>query len=241
MARAGTGLLLALAPALVGESAALASDSIGIYAVVKKVKYEPDPQNATALRVRLCGAFAKSRITSGDYFAAEAGYMYYSCPTGQEAMCRMQWGEIEAAGKAGKCIGWGVRRNPQNPSQPNDNGSVRTALPVANPDAYPIGMGTGLTPDMSGGTTACSSAEAGTAGLSTAACDETGMPPAPPTPDPQQPTDPPAETPSQGACALSQQGGRGAPFILGGGLFAMALLALGRRARRRGVADAGRA
>lgn len=216
------------------ESSALASDSIGIYSVVKKVRYEPDPQNATALRVRICGAFAKARITSGDYYPAEAGYMYYSCPTGQEAMCRMQWGEIEAAGKAGKCIGWGVRRDPKNPSQPNDNGSVHTALPVGNPDVYELGMGTGMNPDLSGGTAACNSAETATVGLKTEACDAAMMPPVDPPKDPPV-TDPPGQDsppPMQGSCALSQTGRGG--MLFSGSFLGLALLGL-LRLRRRGA------
>lgn len=218
------------------ESAAMASDSIGIYSVIKKVKYEPDPQNSTALRVRICGAFAKARVTNGDYFPAEAGYMYYSCPTGQEAMCRMQWAEIESAGKAGKCIGWGVRRDPKNPSQANDNGSVRTSVPVGNPDVYVLGMGTGMTPDLSGGTTACDSAETATVGLKTDACDAATMPPTDPPKDPPITTDPPVqENPPQmqGACALSQTGRGGMMFSVGVlGLAVAGLLRMRRRAVR---------
>jgi hypothetical protein len=229
-----SGTLLA---ATVGfESAALASDSIGIYAVVKKVKYEPDPQNATALRVRLCGAFAKARVVNGDYFPAEAGYMYYSCPTGQEAMCRMQWAEIETASKGGTCIGWGVRRDPKNPSQPNDNGSVRTALPVANADAYEIGMGTGSNPDLSGGTAACNSAETATVGLKTEACDEANMPPVDPPKDPPVTETPVTTEPTpQGACSLSSRGTSGLTFSMGMvGLFALGLVRGRRRAAQRG-------
>lgn len=150
----------------------------------------------------------------------------------------MQWAEIETASKAGKCTGWGVRRDPKNPSEPNDNGSLRTIVPVGNPDVYELGMGTGTTPDLSGGTAACSSAESATIGLKTEACDAATMPPIDPPKDPPVTPDPPTQDnppQMQGACALSQTGRSGVLFSVGVlGLVGFGLLRVRRRSAVRG-------
>lgn len=122
---------------------ALASDQIGVYAVVRKVKYEPTAGDA--VRVRLCGAFALSNINNGSYFGPMPGYMYYTCPTGQETLCRMQWKEIETAAAASggaKCVAFGMRRDSANPSVANNNGRIRPPTEgITGPDSYPLGMG----------------------------------------------------------------------------------------------------
>jgi hypothetical protein len=118
---------------------ALASDQVGVYTAVKKVRYEPDGTNPA--RIVVCGAFVRANVNTGLYFPPEVGYMYFSCGSGQDAMCKLQWADLAKAASTGGCVGFGQRRDSTNPSQPNNNGTIRTALPVASPDVYPLGMG----------------------------------------------------------------------------------------------------
>ena len=129
-----------LAGALLVPALASASDQIGVYAVVRKVKFEPGPTAGDAVRVRLCGSFALANLANQSYFGPLPGYTYYTCPTGQEALCRMQWSEMLTASTKNDCIAYGQRRDGTGGS--NNNGRIRSPTePVNSPDTYPIGMG----------------------------------------------------------------------------------------------------
>lgn len=126
--------------ALLPAAPASASDQVGVYAVVRKVKFEPGPNANDAVRVRLCGAFALANLSNGSYFGPVSGYTYYTCPTGQEALCRMQWAEMLTASGRAACIAYGQRRD--GTGGPNNNGRIRSPTELVNsPDTYPIGMG----------------------------------------------------------------------------------------------------
>lgn len=141
--------LLPLSLLLLG-GVAHASDPVGVYAVVKKVAYEGDPNAPSA--VRICGAFALSNINNGSYFNPASGYLYYNCRAGEEAMCRMQWKEITATADK-SCVAFGARR--QNGGVENKNGTVRTDLPPQSPDPYPIALGVVAMPMNAEGPTQC--------------------------------------------------------------------------------------
>ena len=74
---------------------ALASDQVGVYTAVKKVRYEPDGTNPA--RIVVCGAFVRANVNTGLYFPPEVGYMYFSCGSGQDAMCKLQWADLAKA------------------------------------------------------------------------------------------------------------------------------------------------
>ncbi|MFO0577157.1 MAG: hypothetical protein U1A78_24390 [Polyangia bacterium] len=131
---------LVAATVLCAAAPASASDQLGVYAVVRKVKFEPGTTSSDASRVRLCGAFALANINNGSYFGPVAGYMYYNCPAGQDTLCRMQWQEMLTASASAKCVGYGQRRD--GSGNANNNGRIRPpSETVANPDFYPVGMG----------------------------------------------------------------------------------------------------
>jgi hypothetical protein len=121
--------------------AAHASDQVGVYALPSAIAFEPDAANpATATRVKVSGWFtiANGPIGSGDQYAAPAmGYVYYACPSGMEATCRMEWTDIRNAADGVTCIGWGSRSLFPTPG----NGSVRTSATASSPDAFPLAMG----------------------------------------------------------------------------------------------------
>jgi hypothetical protein len=120
--------------ALLGSRTTLkASDPTGLYAVVQKVVLEPS--ETEPLRIQIWGAFALwDKRTPDDYQAPKAGYLYYSCPKGQETTCRNEWSDIKSVAGQGQGIGFGARFR--------ETGRVRKAdeQPTA-PDVYPIRMG----------------------------------------------------------------------------------------------------
>jgi hypothetical protein len=125
---------LALVGACVAGAVTLhASDFVGVYAVVEKVVLEP---NASAPdRVQVWGAFALSDGKRGSgYEAAQRGYLYYSCPAGQQAICQREWADLQRV--AGKDIGVGFG------GRYVANGRIRKLdEKPASPDPYPIERG----------------------------------------------------------------------------------------------------
>ncbi len=117
-------------------SPALASDPFGTYARVDKVTYSPDKANATI--VQIDGVFALSK--GGSTYAPPApGYMYFQCKAGDEAMCRLQWADIESVIGTKSCAGFGQLSVPP--------GTVRAkGTTPASPDTYELGTGVQKTP-----------------------------------------------------------------------------------------------
>jgi hypothetical protein len=110
-----------------------ASDMVGIYTVVEKVVLEPS--ETAPLRVQIWGAFALADGKSGStYGTAQRGYLYYSCPQGQETICRQEWADLKSVAGKDTGVGFGSRYKP--------TGTIRKAdEKPASPDAYPIERG----------------------------------------------------------------------------------------------------
>ena len=110
-----------------------ASDFTGVYAVVDKVVLEPS--DAAPQRIQIWGAFALADGKPGsNYGPAERGYLYYTCPSGQESICRKEWEDLKSVAGKDTGIGFGERRKA--------TGRIRKAgeKPAA-PDEYPIARG----------------------------------------------------------------------------------------------------
>jgi hypothetical protein len=109
-----------------------ASDMVGIYGVVEKVVLEPS--DAAPQRVQVWGAFALAEGRGSTYQAPQRGYLYYTCPSGQESICRNEWADLKSVAGKNAAIGFGMRYKP--------TGRVRkTDEKAASPDLYPIEMG----------------------------------------------------------------------------------------------------
>ena len=110
-----------------------ASDLVGIYTVVEKVVVEPS--DAAPQRVQIWGAFALADGKSGStYGPTERGYMYFTCPEGQEAVCRREWADLRSLAGKDTGVGFGARYK--------EKGRVRKAdEKPASPDVYPIERG----------------------------------------------------------------------------------------------------
>jgi hypothetical protein len=111
----------------------LASDPVGTYALVEKTVLEPS--DGAPQRIQIWGAFEMANRDNPDnYGAPQRGYLYYSCPQGQESVCRNEWADLKSVAGTGTVIGFGGRYK--------DAGRVRKAdEKVASPDPYPIQMG----------------------------------------------------------------------------------------------------
>lgn len=127
------GGLLAVSACALAAVTLHASDFVGVYAVVEKVVLEPS--DAAPERVQIWGAFALSEGQRGsEYGAAQRGYLYYSCPAGQQAVCGREWADLKSVAGKDTGVGFGARYKA--------TGRVRKAdQPPAAPDVYPIDRG----------------------------------------------------------------------------------------------------
>jgi len=132
MMKRTVGLTVAIAALALGAGLQ-ASDMVGIYSVVEKVVLEPS--DSTPERIQIWGAFAFADQRNGsNYEAGQRGYLYFTCPSGQEAVCRKEWSDLKSVAGKGTAVGFGMRYKP--------TGRVRKAdEKVASPDPYPIQMG----------------------------------------------------------------------------------------------------
>ena len=127
------GGLLTLSACILAAVTLRASDFVGVYAVVEKVVLEPS--DAAPERVQIWGGFALSEGQRGsEYGAAQRGYLYYSCPAGQQATCAREWADLKNVAGKNTGVGFGARYK--------ETGRVRKAdQPPASPDVYPIERG----------------------------------------------------------------------------------------------------
>lgn len=138
------GFLIVLGASTLAAGPAQASDVHGFYAAVTRVMQEPaaDPKE-----IWIFGAFAVSGDfgTGDDYTERATGYLRFSCPAGQDAVCKLEWKDIAAAAGTVNCVGFGARARLQ--------ARVRTN-PAADPGAepYPVnGIGVISTASGPGG------------------------------------------------------------------------------------------
>jgi hypothetical protein len=126
--------LVVLSSSVLLTVALQASDMVGVYAVVEKVTLEPS--DAAPERIQIWGAFALADEKDGStYGAAQRGYMYYTCPQGQESICRKEWADLKSVAGKGTGVGFGKRWD-------KTAGRVRKIdEKLSSPDRYPIQMG----------------------------------------------------------------------------------------------------
>jgi len=131
MKRIAAGLVM-LGACLALSVALRASDMVGIYGIVEKVVLEPS--DAAPQRVQVWGAFALAEGRGSTYQAPQRGYLYYTCPAGQESICRNEWADLRSLAGKKTGVGFGQRYKP--------TGRVRGPQEkAASPDTYPIEMG----------------------------------------------------------------------------------------------------
>src|SRR6266702_2245231 len=123
-------LLLAVFGVCVGR--ALASDPVGIYALVDKVVFEPNETHPE--RVQVWGAFAIAEGYGYTYKNAERGYLYYKVNSDNPTACRNEWADLKAVAGTGQIVAFGSRYG--------EKGTLRKKeKKPENPDDYPVAMG----------------------------------------------------------------------------------------------------
>jgi hypothetical protein len=111
---------------------ALASDPIGIYALVDKVVFEPNEKAPE--RIQVWGAFAIAEGYGVTYDKAQRGYLYYKLNEKKPEVCRKEWADLKSVAGTGQIVGFGSRYE--------EKGSLRqTDAKPEKPDAYPLGFG----------------------------------------------------------------------------------------------------
>lgn len=131
-------LLLSLTPtSLIAKNA-----TIGIYAVIDAVTFEPDGPSPNFIRIS--GVFVVPvPISSGQYRSPQRGYLYFRIRPGVEQATRKDWNELKTLAGTGRAVGFAQYWVP-NPNDPQGNPhlslevSVHTDGDAAAPEVYPL-------------------------------------------------------------------------------------------------------
>lgn len=115
-----------------GATRGLASDPVGIYALVDQVVFEPNETHPERIQIR--GAFAIAEGYGYTYKNAERGYLYYKLNPDKPKACRNEWADLKSVAGTGQIVAFGSRYGEKGTLRKKD------AKPE-NPDAYPVAMG----------------------------------------------------------------------------------------------------
>ena len=115
-----------------GVCKALASDPVGVYALVDKVVFEPNETSPE--RIQIWGAFAIAEGYGYTYKNAERGYLYYKMNPEKSNACRNEWSDLKTVAGSGQIVAFGSRYG--------EKGTLRKKeTKPENPDLYPVAMG----------------------------------------------------------------------------------------------------
>jgi hypothetical protein len=133
---------LALLLPLTSTSLIAKNGTIGIYAVIDQVTFEPD--GASPNFIRISGVFVVPvPMSGGMYRSPQRGFLYFRIPSGMEQTARKDWNELRSIAGTGQVVGFAQYWVP-NPGDPNGNPhrsleiTVRTDKDAASPDIYPL-------------------------------------------------------------------------------------------------------
>ena len=142
---AASTLLLLLPP----KSVIAKNASIGIYAIVDQVTFEPE--TGPPHSVRISGIFVVPiPMSSGNYRSPQRGYLYFRIAPRTEQATRRDWSELKTLAGSGKVLGFGQYWVP-NPDDPQGNPHhslevrVHAEGDLASPDVYPLPRLEGVT------------------------------------------------------------------------------------------------
>jgi hypothetical protein len=133
---------LALLLPLTCTSLIAKNGTIGIYAVIDQVTFEPDGPSPNFIRIS--GVFVVPvPMSSGMYRSPQRGFLYFRIPSGMEQTARKDWNELRSIAGTGQVVGFAQYWVP-NPGDPNGNPhrsleiTVHTDKDAASPDIYPF-------------------------------------------------------------------------------------------------------
>jgi hypothetical protein len=116
--------------------------TVGIYAVIDQVTFEPEGSSANLIRIS--GVFVVPfPMSSGNYKAPQRGYLCFRIRPGMEEATRKDWTELKAMAGTGQVVGFAQYWVP-NPRDPFGNphrsleAKVHTGNEAASPDVYPL-------------------------------------------------------------------------------------------------------
>jgi len=126
-------IVLAVSLSLIGPvGTALASDPVGVFAVVERVVLEPNKVEPE--RIQIWGWFELANRTSRRYDEPRRGCLYYSLSDENHDACRKEWTDIAESAGSGKCIAFGQRYD--------ELGKVRkVGDEMTSPIPYPLASG----------------------------------------------------------------------------------------------------
>jgi hypothetical protein len=115
--------------------------SIGIYAVIDQVTFEPD--GPLPNMVRISGeCVVPVPMSSGLYKAPERGRLYFRIPPGREREARKDWIELKKIAATGQVVGFASYW------VPNPNHSLEVRVPTddgaSSPGTYPLAHPKGI-------------------------------------------------------------------------------------------------
>ncbi len=135
-------VVVALVLSLTSTSVIAKNATIGIYAVIDAVTFEPDGPSPNFIRIS--GVFVVPvPISSGQYKSPQKGFLYFRIPSGMEQATRKDWNELKTVAGTGRAVGFGQYwvSNP-NDHQGNPHRSlevrVHTDGEAASPEVYPL-------------------------------------------------------------------------------------------------------
>jgi hypothetical protein len=135
-------VIVALLLSLISTSVIAKNASIGIYAVIDAVTFEPD--GSLPNFIRISGVFVVPvPISSGQYMSPQRGYLYFRIPSGMEQATRKDWNELKTLAGTGRAVGFGQYWVPI-PKDSEGNGyqslevRVHTDCDAASPEVYPL-------------------------------------------------------------------------------------------------------
>jgi hypothetical protein len=123
----------AMAVVLAGcAQSALASDPVGIYAIVTKVVFEPS--ESAPERIQIWGTFSVAEKSGQAYTTPEQGYLYFQLPKEKSEAAQREWKDLASLAGKNEAVGFAARYK--------EKGKVRKSTEKpAGPDIYPLGFG----------------------------------------------------------------------------------------------------
>ena len=115
-----------------GCLSALASDPVGLYALIDKVVLEPNAQSPE--RIQVWGVFALAKGRGYEYEQAKRGWVYYKLNPEKPDVCRKEWADLKSVAGQEQAVGFGSRYQ--------ERGRLRKESDKPEtPDVYPLGFG----------------------------------------------------------------------------------------------------
>ena len=141
-------VVVALLLSLTSNSLIAKNGTVGIYAVIDEVTFEPDGPSPNLIRIS--GVFVVPvPMSSGMYRSPQRGYLYFRIPSGMEETTRKDWNQLKSIAGTGQVVGFGQYWVP-NPGDPNGNPHRSLEVIVhknndeASPDVYPLANPKGI-------------------------------------------------------------------------------------------------